>query len=267
MEDRPFFLLAGGALVVVGIILLILRIWFVKRAATTQGTVIRNDESTDSEGTTYHPVISFVSADNQTIEFSSHVGSNPPRYGVGEIVPIKYLPKNPHRAHIGTRSGLWLFPIGALVLGVGSLIAWYFIPDPEPTATSSGTTIPTVAPQAPRGQTRLTVVPKSGAPRQAATSCSSIRESRGSLVREVELRVEGETLGFTANPYTGPSGYPVPLKATVRGTIFGSTELRSINGAIVFQATGQNGVVNLSSPEITISGSWDCTMVELQKSD
>lgn len=266
MGDKQLFMLGGAALLLAGVVFLIFRIYFVRRAASTQGTVVRNDESYDSEsGTTYHPVISFVSADNQTIEFSSHAGSNPPKYQVGEIVPVKYLPKNPHRAHIGTKTGLWLFPIGVMVLGLG-LFAWgLFFTDDTTTATPSGTTLPAAPSPLAAGQTRLTVVPKSGgAPRQALTSCSAIRETKGGQAREVDLEVEGSTLGFTVDQFTGPRGYPVPLSATVRGTIFGSTDPKTVSGAIVFQGA-QTGVVNLATSEITISGTWDCTKVAVQK--
>ena len=264
MSDKELFLLGGAAALVIALIFLVLRIRFLRRAVTTQGTVTGHDESTDSEGgTSYHPIVNFQTADGRAIQFTHDIGGSRSGYPVGETVPVKYLADNPQKARIGTATSLWWFPASVGVAGVGLLVWGLFFAKQfeEPLETDAATNVPAVA-EVPAGS-RITIVDQAN-PKVTSAECVSIRDTQSGTIRDVELRLDGDqTLTFKVSPYSGPKAYSVPTNASVGGTIF---EGRSPSGAVVFTGAGQNGVVNLSAAPKSVSGNWDCTKVELQRS-
>jgi hypothetical protein len=265
MTDKQIVLMAGAVCVAFGLIFLVVRILFVRRAVTTQGTVTDLESHHDSEdGTTYTPVVSFVTADGQPIQFRSHVSSNPPSHQVGEMVPVKYLADKPQKAKMGTAPSLWWAPGLVLLVGAGLLIWGFLFQRDDGGAAETAGNAPGLARTLPSGQTRLSVVNQSDSEVLTA-ECVSIRDTQQGTTREVALRLQGDkTLTLKVTPYTGPKAYTVPIGASVGGTIFEETQ--SPSGAVVFSGNGQNGVVNISALPLSVSGNWDCTTEELRRS-
>jgi hypothetical protein len=103
----------------VGLILLVISVFvyyntrqFVERSITTTGKVI--DMKTDD---TYHPVVEFRTADDETLQFTSSTGSKPPAYRVGQEVEVLYDPASPHSAQIKSFMSLWFFVVAMGGLG------------------------------------------------------------------------------------------------------------------------------------------------------
>jgi hypothetical protein len=95
---------------------------FLARAIDTHGTVVELVASRSSEGgTTYKPVVQFTTPEGGTFQFTDSMSSNPPGFDVGEAAPVKYDPKNPQRARIGTGFRLWF--LVALFGGLGLIFA------------------------------------------------------------------------------------------------------------------------------------------------
>ncbi len=99
---------------------------FVDQASTAQGTVVdwvqsRSSSSSSSSGSssTWAPVVRFVTAKGEKIEFTSGVSSSPPSYSKGESVEVLYDPGAPRAARIKGFVALWLGPM--IVGGIGSI--------------------------------------------------------------------------------------------------------------------------------------------------
>lgn len=100
--------------------------------ASTIGTVIRLEESSDSDGTSYSPVFQYE-ANGQTYEFESQNSSNPPTHRVGDRDTIFYDPANPQHAQIDSFMDMWLAPSLLFCFGGGGFIftnlgaiIWFF---------------------------------------------------------------------------------------------------------------------------------------------
>lgn len=107
-----------GIFCLVGIGLLVLAFFLARNSHAlvaegrhASGTVIelaRNVSSRDGRrSTTYRPVVRYVTASGETIEFTSSSGSNPPSYHPGETVEVLYRADNPYRARINGFFSLW----------------------------------------------------------------------------------------------------------------------------------------------------------------
>ena len=107
-----------GILCLVGIALLVLAFFLARNshALVTEGrqasgTVIalaRHVSSSDGRSTTtYRPVVRYVTATGETIEFTSSSGSNPPSYHPGETVEVLYRADSPYQARINGFFSLW----------------------------------------------------------------------------------------------------------------------------------------------------------------
>lgn len=69
-----------------------------RNGLATEGTVIDLVESTDSDGTTYAPIVRFKTQSGRAFEFQSKHYSYPPQYEIGEKVTVLYLPEKPAEA-------------------------------------------------------------------------------------------------------------------------------------------------------------------------
>lgn len=87
---------------------------FMAEAVEVPGTVIDLKASLSDGSTTYRPVVRFRDQQDRTIEFTSSVGSSPPRHARGDTVGVLYRPGNPQGAEINDFVSLWL---GAMILG------------------------------------------------------------------------------------------------------------------------------------------------------
>ena len=99
------------------IILLGLGVWytytsymFSTKGIEVQGTVVRLESSSSSEGgTTYSPVFSYT-VDGQQYEYESVNSSSPPSNEVGDVETLLYDPDNPGKARQNSFWELWLLP-------------------------------------------------------------------------------------------------------------------------------------------------------------
>ena len=71
-----------------------------KQGLETQGVVIDLQEHSDSDGSSYAPIVRFKTADGNTVEFISSYSSNPPDHEIGEFVTVVYPPSEPGKAVI-----------------------------------------------------------------------------------------------------------------------------------------------------------------------
>ncbi|MFG1626791.1 DUF3592 domain-containing protein [Kribbella sp. NPDC049227] len=94
---------------------------FLASTSAADGVVVKVDQVTSHEGdgtTKYHPVVRFVAASGQVVQYRDHVGENSQAYTVGDSVRVLYDPANPQRARLDTWASLWLEAVIMLVFGV-----------------------------------------------------------------------------------------------------------------------------------------------------
>ena len=101
---------------------------FLAQAVKADGVVIDLASSHSSHGTTYAPVVRFVSQDGTPIQFTSSSSTNPPSYRRGQKVQVVYNQTNPYEAKINSFMSLWGLPsivggIGALLLAISAAIS------------------------------------------------------------------------------------------------------------------------------------------------
>jgi hypothetical protein len=96
---------------------------FSEKATRAAGVVVELDPSYSSDGTTYAPIVRFLTTEEQEVVFRSSVSSSPPSYEVGEQVEVLYDPANPDDAVIDSVWQVYLAPmIVGFVGGVFFLI-------------------------------------------------------------------------------------------------------------------------------------------------
>jgi Protein of unknown function (DUF3592) len=72
--SRRLFMAIGVVILVVGAVMFVRTVRFVAEAEHTTGTVVDLSRRSDSEGTVFYPVVRFVTANAETIEFVSSSG-------------------------------------------------------------------------------------------------------------------------------------------------------------------------------------------------
>ena len=97
-----------------------------KQGLETQGTVVALQENSDSDGSTYAPVVQFKTSSGQSIEFVSSYSSSPPSYDVGETVIVVYPPEKPEEAII-KGDGQLLHIIFMLLGGIVAAVGFYLL--------------------------------------------------------------------------------------------------------------------------------------------
>jgi hypothetical protein len=114
-----YFFLVPGVLMLFGAIWTGYRAWsFRESGDKSQGTVVSNRYSTDSDGGgTYHPEVEFATPDGQRHRFISKVGQSPAAFKVGEQVPVVYDRDTPESASIDTIGEQYFGPIMLSILG------------------------------------------------------------------------------------------------------------------------------------------------------
>jgi hypothetical protein len=103
---------------------------FLAEASPARGTVTALVRGRSSSSNSYAPVVRFVTADGETIEFKSNTFSDPPAYAVGQHVDVLYRPLAPSNAMVDDFLSLWASPLmfgalGSIFLagGVGFIAA------------------------------------------------------------------------------------------------------------------------------------------------
>ena len=95
-----------------------------KQGVEAPGSVVALQESCDSDGCTYAPVVQFTTDSGQSIQFVSSYYSNPPAYEVGENVLVVYPPNNSDNAII-KGDGQVLHIIFMLVGGIVAMVGLF----------------------------------------------------------------------------------------------------------------------------------------------
>mgnify|MGYP002662517515 CR=1 FL=1 len=124
--------LAGIALLILAIFLIIKTISFLKTSEIVKGKVIELEEiyrSGDSK-TVYKPVFIFKTKTNQEITHKSISASNPPAWKIGEEATYAYLSAKPTNGKVCTYFGLfgWSVALACLafpliIIGAGYVLA------------------------------------------------------------------------------------------------------------------------------------------------
>ena len=280
-SNVALILLAVGGVSAIAAVLFFFRTRrFLSTAVTVQGTVIDMIQSSGSEGgTVYSPVVQFTTVEGQEITFRDSVASSPPRHTVGETVKVMYPPGNPEGARLPGWFRLWFLPSFSALFAAAFLGAGFFVystasdveeglaglPIPGEIASllPSETPLVPVSPGVlpPAGDAVLVIQQGGGSPQITSVTCDGVRDLKGGRAREVRLSFPGGDLTFKASPYTGPGPYTPGSNLEVGGSLFGSSA--GVTGAVVFEKSGQTGVVNLVSGQTSASGAWDCSNVEI----
>lgn len=117
----PFiFSFSGGMLLVFAVRRLVQTRQFLADALPALGRVIALEEvlpQQPDDSATYRPIIVFETAASQSIRFESLAHSNPPRFSVGQSLPVLYRPGQPWDARVGLFVDLWLLGILQGLLG------------------------------------------------------------------------------------------------------------------------------------------------------
>lgn len=111
----PFYVLLMGGVLWGGWHVYNKQAQFEKVALRAEAEVVRLISSSDSDGTVYHPLYRFISADGETIEFKDNVGSNPPSARKGDRAQVLYDRAYP-RAAIVDRGLMNRLPGGIMLL-------------------------------------------------------------------------------------------------------------------------------------------------------
>lgn len=97
-----------------------------KQGIEAQGVVVGLQENSDSDGSTYAPVVQFKTASGQSVRFISSYYSSPPAYDVGEAVVVVYPPEKPENAII-KGDGQLLHIIFMLLGGIVAAVGFYLM--------------------------------------------------------------------------------------------------------------------------------------------
>ena len=121
------FLAVGVVILIVGAVIFVRTVQFLAEAEQATGTVVDLSGETDSEGTViFYPVVLFMTAEGETIEFVSSSGSSPPSESPGDQVEVIYDPDDPYDAKLSGIFHVWLPPAVSAILGPCFIYsAWY----------------------------------------------------------------------------------------------------------------------------------------------
>ncbi len=131
MDNRRGFLIFGGTFagaifLTLGLVLGYQTCTFLATASRAEGEVIalerrRSHPRGNRRLTEYHyyPVVKYMAADGQTVQFVGQVGSKPPAFRVGQRVKVLYNPEQPRSARINSFFELWLAPM--IFTGLGGI--------------------------------------------------------------------------------------------------------------------------------------------------
>ncbi len=121
------FLAIGVGMLIVAAVMLVRTVWFVAEAEHATGTVVDLFRDSDSDGTvSNYPVVRFVTADGETIEFVSSTSSSfPVSESPGDRVEVLYDPDDPYGAQLSGVFHVWLPPAIFAIIGTSFVVtAW-----------------------------------------------------------------------------------------------------------------------------------------------
>lgn len=129
-------MVAGAICLVVGAKALVDARLFVAKAGAANGVVVDvagavervqkrspGGDWYDEDVTVFHPIVRFVSAREQAVQFQASEGSGDPfAYGVGDSVRVLYDPANPQDARLDTWASRWGDSITLGLVGLGLVV-------------------------------------------------------------------------------------------------------------------------------------------------
>lgn len=119
----PIFVLVGLGICALGVHLGRTLFLLQSTGERARGTVLFCELKKTLHGSSYYPVVQFVTCKGLAVEFRDSMGSDPPPYQEGEQVDVLYFPASPEATAIIDRGRLnWLAP-GALCVGGLALAA------------------------------------------------------------------------------------------------------------------------------------------------
>ncbi len=127
------FMLIGMAFIIILAFLEIDHQEFAARAITTNGIVVDQRESYDSDGSTYTPIIEFAAQTGEYYRIEASYSSSPPRFVIGDSVEVLYPPDAPQTGRLAVDNSIFtnilylVMGIVAIVfdmIGFIALIAW-----------------------------------------------------------------------------------------------------------------------------------------------
>jgi hypothetical protein len=114
----PFLVLAGIALLALGVHQSRVLLRLQSTGVRTPGIVTSLASSSDSHGgVTYHPIVAYSDGHGRKVAFRDSVGTNPPMYRVGQAVTVLYAPGDEARAVVDRGLWNWLPSVILYVLG------------------------------------------------------------------------------------------------------------------------------------------------------
>jgi len=133
------FGLTGLYLLTVAIRLIVrMRDWK-RRAIRAEGTIVGFEEERFSGDRAGHPLfaplVTFTTADGQSIEFKSSRSERPNPYTVGQRVAVRYLPEDPNSADLESVGAGWLSLVVVLIMTVVAFTIAslpFILPPPTP---------------------------------------------------------------------------------------------------------------------------------------
>ena len=112
------FLIAGICILIGAIFVGINTQSFIESATVANGKVINFNVKNSTDGTTYAPVVEFVTSEGEKIEFTSSVSSSSKGYSLGESITVLYEENKPYTAKINSFYTLWSATMILAVLGI-----------------------------------------------------------------------------------------------------------------------------------------------------
>lgn len=108
-----FLLLFGFSFVAFALVLILRRLYKMKKSVKTTGVVmnVETSQGTQNEyggrSTLFKPTVRFQTADGRVIDYTPTLSNNTSNYRVGENVPIYYDPQQPQNAIIDITTFGW----------------------------------------------------------------------------------------------------------------------------------------------------------------
>lgn len=104
---RWVFLVMGAIFLVMALVSFNNTSSFLSEAVRTHGTVVGFEESIVDKGTTYKPVVVFLTEAHKPVKFISRSGSGRPSVSEGDTVDVLYSPSEPDSAQLDGFFELW----------------------------------------------------------------------------------------------------------------------------------------------------------------
>ena len=108
----------GFLIFLLGFLELIFNLFFKRTSKKTKGVIVDLAAHSSSRGSrVYRPVFTFKTETGQEVTVEDSLGSNPPRFQVGQEIEVFYRAGNPRRAKINSPASLHLGSTMLMLMG------------------------------------------------------------------------------------------------------------------------------------------------------